>query len=132
MDKTAVGRRGEEEAAAYLARHGVLVVERNVRFPDGELDLVAREGETLVFVEVKSRADGSMGRAAEAVTRRKRARVVRAARRYLNERKAGGRARRSAPETPVRFDVVAIEREPLSIDWIRGAFDASDATPRRP
>ena len=72
---------------------------------------------SLVFVEVKRRRDAERGGAAEAVTPLKRARVVRAARRWLAEN-----PERRAPD--VRFDVIAIEDEPFRIDWIQGAFDA--------
>lgn len=115
---TPFGNEGEELAAAHLERSGVAVLERNVRFPDGELDLVAEDDGTVVFVEVKRRRNAARGSAAEAVTPSKRERLVRAARRWL----AGNPARRNRD---VRFDVVAIQDEPFSIEWIRGAFDAS-------
>jgi putative endonuclease len=111
------GRAGEEIAARHLEERGLAILERNVRFPDGELDLVAEEAGVLVFVEVRRRTGGGAGSAAESVTARKRARVVRAARRWLARR-----PRQAA--RPVRFDVVAVEGEPPAVTWIRGAFDA--------
>jgi putative endonuclease len=111
------GRAGEEIAAAHLEARGLTILDRNVRFGDGEIDLVAEEGQVLVFVEVRRRRTGSAGAAAESVTARKRARVVRAARRWLARR-----PRRAAME--VRFDVVALDGEPPAVGWIRGAFDA--------
>lgn len=111
------GREGEAAAARHLAENGAVVLARNVRYPVGEIDLVAREGETLLFVEVKRRRDAGRGEGAEAVTPRKRRRIVAAARRWL-----AGEAR---PARLVRFDVVALRDEPFRIDWIKGAFDAA-------
>jgi putative endonuclease len=115
--KRAWGDAGEEIATAFLVKRGLKVLERNVRYKDGELDVVARTEATLVFVEVKRRRDAERGGAAESVTPLKRARVLRAARRWLAEN-----PERRAPD--VRFDVIAIEDEPFRIDWIQGAFDA--------
>ncbi len=114
---TAAGRRGEEEAVRLLIAHGVTILARNVRFADGEIDVVAEHEGVLLFVEVKWRRTVARGSAAESVTPRKRARLVRAARRYL----AGNPGR----PRPVRFDVVAIEEEPPRVSWIRGAFEAA-------
>ena len=111
------GRGGEEIAARHLEERGVVLLGRNVRFPDGEIDLVAQEGPVLVFVEVRRRRAAGAGSAAESVTARKRARVVRAARRWIARRPA-------ARERSVRFDVVAVDGEPPVVTWIRGAFDA--------
>ena len=72
---------------------------------------------TTVFVEVKRRRDGELGTPAEAVTRAKRARVVRAARRWL--------AAHPARAGSVRFDVVAVRDDPPAVEWLRGAFDTS-------
>ena len=113
-----LGSRGEDEAARYLGEQGVQVVARNVRFADGELDLVGQKDGVLIFVEVKWRHDALRGRPGEAVTSRKRARVRHAALQWLAE---NGDTRRRE----IRFDVVAILEEPYQIDWIQGAFDAS-------
>ena len=94
------------------------ILATNVRYENGELDLVARHGEALLFIEVRFRHDDSRGTALESVTPRKRARVLRAARRWLSE---NGGTRGLA----VRFDVVGIQQEPFQIDWVCGAFDAS-------
>jgi putative endonuclease len=115
--RTETGRVGEEIAARHLAERGLTILERNVRFRDGEIDLVAEEGPVLVFVEVRRRKGRDAGTAAESVTAKKRARVVRAARRWL------ARHPREAAR-PVRFDVVAVDGEPPAVEWIRGAFDA--------
>jgi putative endonuclease len=115
------GREGEDAAAQYLSERGVEVLARNVRYKDGELDLVCRDGTAVVFVEVKWRRNAERGTAAEGVTPRKRMRIVRAARRWLLENPKATKA--STRE--VRFDVVAIEEEPFAIEWIAGAFDVS-------
>jgi putative endonuclease len=79
------GRGGEDAAARHLEENGLVLLGRNVRYRDGEIDLVALDGPTLVFVEVKWRRNDARGTPAEAVTSRKRLRVIRAARRWLVE-----------------------------------------------
>ncbi len=115
---TPKGRNGEDEAALFLEEHGLSVVARNVRAGGGEIDLVAGDGGTVVFVEVKWRRDASRGAPAEAVTAHKRRKLLSAARAWLAENPSGCRRE-------VRFDVVAIEGDAGTIDWIRGAFDAT-------
>ena len=92
---------------------------RNFRCRSGEIDVVAKDGEVTVFVEVKDRRGRSHGEGHESVTVGKRQRIVRAARLYA--------AGRGLSESPIRFDVVSIEREegrPPAIRHDRGAFDA--------
>jgi putative endonuclease len=113
------GREGEDIACALLEKNSLLILARNVRYPNGEIDIVALDGATLVFAEVKWRRNDARGTPAEAVTLRKRFRVIRAARRWLVENPARAGARE------VRFDVVAIREKPPEVAWIRGAFDAS-------
>jgi len=98
------GRAAEDLARAYLEEQGFRIVGRNLRLADGELDLVAWDGATLVFVEVKARSHGGHGRPEEAVDARKRRRLVSAARAYL--------ARLAQPLPPCRFDVVALDLLP--------------------
>ena len=117
LRKVKSGRLGEDIACSLLEENLLRVLHRNVTYPDGEIDIIALDGATLVFVEVKWRRSDALGAPAEAVTPRKRARVIRAARRWLAENRGGAAA--------VRFDVVAIRAEPPEVDWIRGAFDAS-------
>lgn len=114
------GRQGEDLAAALLARSGYRVMERNWRCPQGEVDIIAVHGDTLVFVEVKSRDDRSLGTGAEAVGRTKRARLVRAAARYLSEADQWSR--------PCRFDVVSVVRREgeLSAELMENAFEAEE------
>ncbi len=100
--KRQLGRRGEEIAAAYLRRQGYAILARNWRCPAGEVDIVAREGETLAFVEVRTRrAGGRLGTPEESVTPRKQARMVEVTQTYLQE--AG------LDDAAWRIDVVAIE-----------------------
>lgn len=98
------GRHGEDLACAHLERAGIEVLERNYRCRGGEIDIVARDGETVVFVEVKERGGSSHGSAVEAVTAEKRRRLVRAARLYA--------ATHALLESPLRFDVVSIDQGP--------------------
>jgi putative endonuclease len=113
------GRRAERLACDYLVAQGYAIVERNVRFPIGEIDIVAREGRTLCFVEVRSTSSQQWGGPLASITDRKRQRLLRCARWYLRYRPP------QADE--LRFDVVAIEwREGAAptVELVRGAFTA--------
>lgn len=100
-----VGTTSEDRAASYLVRHGYRIVERNYRCKVGELDIVARDGDVLVFVEVRSRRSAEFGSALDAVGWHKRKKVSRVALAYLASRKP-----RFAQ---ARFDVVAITGDEL-------------------
>ena len=120
-DKQVRGDAAEARALEHLKQHGLTLVERNYRVArgpyarGGEVDLILRESDgTLVFVEVRARADASHGGAAASISRAKRASLVLAARHYLL---------RFAAPPPCRFDVVAIEAGELQ--WLRAAFDAA-------
>ncbi len=117
--KVESGRAGEDAAAAYLEAHGAAVLARNVRYRNGEIDLVVDDAGTTAFVEVKRRKNDARGTPAEAVTSKKRGRVIRAARRWLVENPERARTRE------VRFDVIAIQDDSPAVEWLRGAFDAS-------
>lgn len=113
------GRNAEDLAARHIKRHGGRILDRNWRCPQGELDLVVLEKNTLVFVEVKSLASDEFGRPIERVDRRKRRRIERLALQYC-------RARRVEPET-MRFDVVEIlGTEAPQVTWTRGAWLAGE------
>jgi putative endonuclease len=119
-DRHQKGRESEDLAARFLEKNGLKVVARNFRCPLGEIDLIGRDGGTIVFVEVKSRFAGGYGLPQESVTRSKQRRLTRLGQWYL---KKNGMERQSA-----RFDVVAIIRrgdEP-EITWIVNAFDACE------
>ncbi|HNR24935.1 MAG TPA: YraN family protein [Candidatus Bipolaricaulis anaerobius] len=111
------GKRAEEIACQHLRSQGMRVVARNWRWRGGEVDIIARDGPTVVFVEVKARADDAHGTPEEAVTRGKRDRLWRTALAFL-----GGE-----PEVPVRFDVVAVG--PHGLHHIRDAFREEDVRP---
>jgi putative endonuclease len=117
-----LGRAGEAAAARFLARRGLVILARNLRSRLGEIDLLARDGQTLVFVEVKARRGSSGDPPEAAVDARKRARLARLALGYLAARRLGERS--------CRFDVVAVSLDEAgavtSTRHIRGAFDLGD------
>ena len=110
------GKLGEDLACAELERRGYAILARRYRTRAGEIDIVARDGETLVFVEVKARATRAFGDPAEAITPLKRRRLGRMALDYL--------ARLPRAPGPCRFDVVAIlmDTAPPTITLYRNAF----------
>jgi putative endonuclease len=110
------GDDAEDRALAHLASHGLKLLARNYRTPGrggGEIDLVMRDGATLVFVEVRKRATRDFGGAAASVSATKQRRIIFAARHYLM---------RMPQQPPCRFDVVGVEAG--KIEWLRAAFDA--------
>jgi putative endonuclease len=114
------GARGEALACRRLEAAGLVVLERNYRCRSGEVDIVARDGDATVFVEVKERHGASHGEGHEAVTFAKRRRIIRAARLYA--------AAHGLSENPIRFDVVSIDwdgRDTPQIRHDRGAFDSA-------
>jgi putative endonuclease len=119
LARQALGRLGENLAVAELERRGYAILARRYRTRYGEIDIIADDRGTLVFVEVKTRVDTEFGTPAEAVTPWKQRRLTRMAAAYLL---CGGGAAR-----PCRFDVVAIMLEPGAqpkIELFRNAFDA--------
>ncbi len=100
-DTTERARRGEEEARAYLESIGFVIKERNYRFGRGEIDIIADDHGTTVFVEVKTRASQSYGMPEFAVTPGKQKQIRRVAEGYIFERQLA--------EIVCRFDVVAVE-----------------------
>lgn len=117
-ERRAYGQVAESEAERYLQRKGYRILERNVRTPSGELDLVVQAADVLVFVEVKARRTAAYGGAAQAVDGRKQARIVRLAAQYL--------ARHHIRNRPCRFDVVLCTGRPTSpcaIEHIENAFE---------
>jgi putative endonuclease len=110
-----LGARAEDVAAAHLERIGYRIVARNVTARGGELDVVAVDGGTLCFVEVRARKDARFGLAEETVGPTKRRRVQKAAAQFL--------ARWRDPSAPCRFDVVVVDAGG-AVRVIRDAFDA--------
>src|SRR3989442_9887749 len=118
--RRSIGQAAEEAAAGYLQRAGLKVIARNVRLPGGEIDLVCREGDRWIFVEVKCRQARWGDAPGAAVSAPKQRRLVRLAQHYLKRERLG--------EPRCRFDVVAVTlREDGSSDvrHIPSAFDAS-------
>lgn len=111
-DKQRQGQHWEQAALAHLQGHGLQLVEANFQCKGGEIDLVMRDGDTLVFVEVRQRANAEHGGAAASITPAKIRRLVRAAQLYLV---------RFAETPPCRFDVVAINAGRLA--WLRDAIE---------
>ena len=113
-----LGDLGEKAAEELLARSGYRIVARKHRCPRGEVDLVAEQGELLVFVEVRTRASVAFGGPEETVGASKQQRLVRAARDFL--------ARWRGPPRDLRFDVVAVVDAPGGprLTHFPGAFDA--------
>jgi len=118
--KQALGMRAEQLAASYLERRGYEILARNWRRPEGEIDLVVSAEGLCVFVEVRSRTGTERGHALETVDARKRSRVLRAARMYIDEER---------PQAAVfRFDVVgvtfALDESPPELVHVEDAFRA--------
>lgn len=107
------GSAAEALAARFLEQNGLHVICRNYRCRFGEIDLVARDGDALVFVEVRSRTSETYGGAAESITAAKRSRLIKAAHHYLARETANPAA---------RFDAVLIGATPQKLVWIRDAF----------
>jgi putative endonuclease len=112
-DKQLTGTHGELQALAYLKQQGLQLVQANFSCKCGEIDLIMRERDCLVFVEVRQRADRAHGGAAASISAAKQRRIVRAAQFYLQ---------RKGINPPCRIDVVAIDAGQLN--WMRNAISA--------
>src|SRR4051794_32010199 len=117
-DRLRCGAVGEDLAAAFLVARGLAVVTRNFRCAAGEIDLVARDGRTIVFCEIRTRRTASRGSALESVTPAKQRQVCRVAAYYV--------ARHGLHDRAMRFDVVAVELRDLtvSLQHVVDAFEA--------
>jgi len=113
MLRSLLGQTAEARAAAFLQARGLKLLARNWRCCFGEIDLIMRDGATLVFIEVRLRSRNDFGGAAASVTPAKQRKLLAAARQYLATLK-------TLP--PCRFDVVALSGDDAP-DWIRNAFD---------
>ena len=116
--RAALGARGEQLAVEHLTAQGLVVLDRNWRCSEGELDIIATDGASVVVVEVKARSGIGYGRPEEAVTPRKLARMRRAAQRWLSANRVGW--------VQVRFDVVAVLIDPrtggVQLEHLPGVF----------
>lgn len=113
-----IGQLVEQRAEQFLRQQGLSTLERNFRTRTGEIDLVMRDGNCLVFVEVRYRRQTAFGNGADTVTWQKQQRLIRAAQSFLQIR--------GYNNSPCRFDVVAAhgEQENLQLQWIKSAFEA--------
>ena len=120
--RKALGQHGETLAVNYLETHGYIVVDRNVALKRGEIDIIARQGGDLVFIEVKTRSNADFGTPAEAVTPAKAKKIALGAREYLYAN--------LLTNIPVRCDVVSVMMPPqgqAEIELIRNAIDLGEA-----
>lgn len=108
QQRLSLGRWGEQLAVRYLKRRLYQIVETNYRAPAGEIDIIARRGKILAFVEVKTRRGCRCGAAVEAVNERKQRQIVRTAQWYL--------AKQGQSSLQPRFDVIAIQTDETSHD----------------
>ena len=99
-----IGKWGEETAAAYLIERGYEIISRNARTPYGEIDIIAKQGDSLIFVEVKTRTSNTMGLPEESITPRKRQHIISAAEHYAAEHEIDH----------WQIDVISIEGKPGS------------------
>ncbi len=114
MDTLSFGSWGEEFAANFLQQSGLILIDKHFRQKWGEIDLICKDKETWVFVEVKSRTRASQPSALDAITGMKRQRLAKAAMSYMKMKRLEGES--------MRFDVVAIEEG--RIRWIPDAFES--------
>jgi putative endonuclease len=113
----AIGSKGEDLAVKFLKNKGYKIIARNYKNYVGEIDIIAKDGDTVVLIEVKTRTDDSFGYPFEAVNRRKRQKLKNLALLYL---------KRQGKESPVRFDVLSIlymDNGKKEIEHIKDAFE---------
>jgi putative endonuclease len=117
MDNKTVGLAGEQEALSYLRKKGFKILETNYKTCFGEVDIIAKDKDDLVFIEVKLRNTDSFGKPEDAVGSFKKTRIVKSALSYIK--------RKNLYDINVRFDVLVIEPELDRIELIESAFDSS-------
>jgi putative endonuclease len=120
MDRATLGRNAESIAAEHLRRHGLEVLTRNYRRRNGELDIIARDGDVLAIVEVRTRSSDAFGGAAASVDGWKRHKIIRATKQLLQQHAELARLR-------VRFDVIVVHAAHTAtprVEWIQHAFEA--------
>ncbi len=119
--KITSGQAAEQRACRYLKRAGLKIVATNYRAPRGEIDIVARDGESYVFVEVRLRSNPGYGGAGDSIVRRKQRRIIHAASHYLLKRGLW-------EKVPCRFDVICLDRHTCDgnyqLEWTANAFSA--------
>ena len=113
QNKRSLGAEKEELAVAYLTEQKAEILSRNFYFRGGEIDLIAKDGEYVCFIEVKYRKNSKFGAPEEAVTLSKQKKIIQGAKVYLYQN-------RYPADTPCRFDVIAVSKE--NVTWIKDAF----------
>ena len=118
MNKRSIGDENESLACKFIEDKGGRILERNFRCKMGEIDIIARDGPYLCFIEVKFRKDSSFGDPSEAVNYSKRRRISNVSRFYLY-------SKHISFDSPIRYDVIAVSasEDMLTFDWIKNAFD---------
>ena len=112
----ASGEQAERLAAAYLQQQGLSLVQRNYRCRHGEIDLIMRDGASLVFVEVRLRSRGDYGGAAASIGAAKQGKLLRTAQHYLSS---------LAKTPPCRFDELLLQSaDGAGLEWVKNAFEA--------
>jgi putative endonuclease len=117
MSTINTGKDAEARACGYLQEQGLQLVQRNYHSRRGEIDLIMQDKDSLVFVEVRYRRQSRFGSAAESVNRHKQSKLLACANHYIQ-------AHPELARQACRFDVVSIDGNMNSIDWIKNAFDA--------
>lgn len=116
MNRRAFGQKIEKQVAAYLKKAGLRLLTSNFQAASGEIDLIMRDQDTLVFVEVRYRQHQQYGGAAASVDWRKQQKLIKTAGLYLQQHPHQG---------PCRFDVIAVKSlQPIDLEWIKDAFQA--------
>lgn len=114
--RQSLGRESEDRAVAFLEKCGYKILGRNRRFKLGEIDIIAKDGETLVFVEVRSRSDPLQVHPAETITPKKKRQIVLSAMAYCQDE--------GITDTMIRFDVVVVLGPKEEVQLIQNAFEA--------
>jgi len=120
-EKIQLGRQGEDQAVSLLEHHGYAILERNFRTRLGEIDIIARQGDVICFVEVKTRTNRNQGSPLEAITFWKQRKLSQMALLYLKQKRL--------IEVSARFDIVSIQKDPngqQTISLLKNAFDLSE------
>lgn len=125
---TSLGALAEDVAVAYLLKRRYDILERNYRTRWGEIDIIARDGATLVFIEVKARKGNVCGLPQEAVGRQKQFKIIRMAQQYMHQYDTHSLPQKKQSSQPIRFDVIAIvfNGDVPTVEHIPHAFDATD------
>lgn len=110
-----MGKHVEQAALRYLEQHGLKLVNKNFYSRQGEIDLIMRDGDFLVFIEVRSRKNSRYGGALASITPLKQRKIIKTAEYYLLKHRIGDRF-------PLRFDVIVSEGDGLALNWIKNAF----------